>query len=277
MFRIGEFAQIAQVTGRLLRYYDGLGLLSPVRTDPETGYRFYSAAQLPRLNRILALKELGLSLEEIAKLLDREVSAEELRGMLAMRQAEARQALAEQQARLARIESRIRQIDEAGALGDYDVVVKAQDARPFLAVRQKCADMNEAVALLQTVVREVPRHIDARLRGNLTVVGHPGFDDDALDLEVGFALNKRLNDKVVLPGNLEMSVSTLPAADMATLVRSGPAYQSHLAFGSLGIWMEANGYEVAGPCREVFLELPFAGPAADESVVEIQFPVTRAA
>lgn len=70
MFRIGEFSKIAQVSGRLLRYYDEIGLLSPQSIDPETGYRYYSARQLPRLNRILVLKELGLSLEHIAHLLD---------------------------------------------------------------------------------------------------------------------------------------------------------------------------------------------------------------
>ncbi len=75
MFRIGEFAQIAQVSGRLLRYYDQLGLLSPVRIDPQSGYRWYSAKQLPRLNRILALKELGLTLEQIRPLIEGEVSA----------------------------------------------------------------------------------------------------------------------------------------------------------------------------------------------------------
>ena len=53
MFRIGEFSKIAQVSGRLLRYYDEIGLLIPESIDPETGYRYYSARQLPRLNRIL--------------------------------------------------------------------------------------------------------------------------------------------------------------------------------------------------------------------------------
>ena len=56
MFQIGEFSQIARVSARLLRYYESLGLLKPVRTDFTTGYRYYSASQLPRLNRILALK-----------------------------------------------------------------------------------------------------------------------------------------------------------------------------------------------------------------------------
>ena len=48
------------------------------------------------------------------------------------------------------------------------------------------------------------------------------------------------------------------------------------AFGALGLWMEANGYAIAGPSREVFLELPFSRPDQEDSVVEIQFPVTSA-
>jgi MerR HTH family regulatory protein len=62
MFRIGEFAQIAQVSTRQLRFYDQLGLLQPAQIDHQTGYRYYTVRQLPRLNSILALKELGLSL-----------------------------------------------------------------------------------------------------------------------------------------------------------------------------------------------------------------------
>jgi DNA-binding transcriptional MerR regulator len=93
MYKIGEFAQIAQVSGRLLRYYDSIGLLSPKRIDPATGYRHYTAQQLGDLNRILALKELGLSLDQVARFLKDGVSAEEIRGMLALRKAELERSL----------------------------------------------------------------------------------------------------------------------------------------------------------------------------------------
>ena len=92
MFRIGEFAQIAQVSSRQLRFYDQLGLLHPARTDSQTGYRYYSVRQLPRLNCILALKELGLSLEQIGPLLKDEISPSELRGMLTMKRAQVERA-----------------------------------------------------------------------------------------------------------------------------------------------------------------------------------------
>jgi len=111
MFRIGEFAQIAQVSGRQLRFYDQLGLLQPAHIDPQTGYRYYSVRQLPRLNSILALKELGLSLEQIGPLLKNGLSPTELRAMLTMKQAQLAQSLREEESRLRHIESRIAQID----------------------------------------------------------------------------------------------------------------------------------------------------------------------
>ena len=110
MYRIGEFSKICRVPVSALRYYSDIGLLPPVAIDPDSNYRYYDAAQLPRLNRILALKDLGLSLEEIGLILNDELSAAELRGMLRLKQAEMGQAVAEQQAQLARVESRLRLI-----------------------------------------------------------------------------------------------------------------------------------------------------------------------
>ncbi|HRE27216.1 MAG TPA: MerR family transcriptional regulator, partial [Anaerolineales bacterium] len=65
MIRIGDFSKLSQVTVKALRLYDEMGLLKPVVVDTFTSYRYYEFNQLPRLYRILALKDLGLSLEEI--------------------------------------------------------------------------------------------------------------------------------------------------------------------------------------------------------------------
>src|ERR1041385_586047 len=143
MFRIGEFAQIAQVSTRQLRHYDQLGLLRPDHTDPQTGYRYYSIRQLPRLNRILALKELGLSLEQIGPLIENRISPAELRGMLTMKRAQIEQSLQAEQARLRHIESRIAQIDHQGGIEGYDVIVKSVAATPFLSLRASFAGMDE--------------------------------------------------------------------------------------------------------------------------------------
>lgn len=278
MYRIGEFAQLAQVSGRLLRYYDSIGLLSPQRIDPATGYRYYTAQQLVALNRILALKELGLTLDQVARLLQDGVSAEEIRGMLALRKAELEQSLSEEAIRLRQVESRLRQIDEHGAIADYDVVVKSTRAQPWLALRRDFAGMDEAVTVLRDIVQAARARIPDSARDALVVVAHSAFEHEHLDLEIGFALHREIGKAVAVPGGMSLRPAELPALPaLATLVRRGPNYQSHLAFGALGLWMEANGYAIAGPSREVFLELPFSRPDQEESVVEIQFPVNRAA
>lgn len=86
MFSIGEFARLGAVSIRALRHYDEIGLLRPAEVDPVTGYRSYSAKQLRQLNRIVALKDLGLSLGQIRQLLDG-ITVDELRGMLLLRRA----------------------------------------------------------------------------------------------------------------------------------------------------------------------------------------------
>src|SRR2546430_17446353 len=93
MFLTGEFSQISRVSKRLLHYYDEIGLLKPAHIDPHTGYRYYSATQLPRLNRILALRDLGLTLDHSAVMMQADVSDEEINGMLLMKKAEVEQTL----------------------------------------------------------------------------------------------------------------------------------------------------------------------------------------
>lgn len=277
MFRIGEFAQIAQVSGRLLRYYDELGLLHPVRVDPDTGYRYYSIRQLPQLNRILALKDLGLTLDQIGTFLQDEVSPDQLRVMLAMKRAQVEQSLRAEELRLRHIESRIAQIDEIGDIADYDVVVKAVPAVPYLSVRQHCRDMGEAWQVLSEVVDCGIRGIRPKQRDRLVVVARNDFEGEHLDLEFGFTLRRPAREAVALDIDRRLQPGELPAVDtMASIVRSGPPHESHRAFGAVGGWMESNGYAIAGPCREVFLE-PITGPPAGDVLVEIQFPVRPAA
>lgn len=243
MFRIGEFSRIARVSTRLLRYYDGIGLFSPGRIDPATGYRFYLADQLAQLNRVLALKDLGLSLEQVSRMLDEKVTAGEIRGMLALRKAELERSLSEEATRLRHIESRLRQIETRGLLADFDVVIKSAEPQAFLSVRQTYADLDGAVAMLGNVVRAVSARVPNGARDSPVVVAYSDFDDEALDLEIGFSLKREVTKRIVLPGNITMETTELPAIEtLATVVRRGPKYEAHLAFGALGIWMEANGF-----------------------------------
>src|SRR5512143_3025631 len=112
MIRIGDFSKLSRVSIKTLRFYDEMGLLKPIEVDRFTGYRYYEFDQLPRLYRILALKDLGFSLEEIGRLFEGDLPTEQMRGMLKLRQAEIRQQVAEEAERLERVEYRLRQIEQ---------------------------------------------------------------------------------------------------------------------------------------------------------------------
>jgi DNA-binding transcriptional MerR regulator len=274
VFSIGEFSRIARVTARQLRHYEALGLFKPERIDPETGYRFYSALQLPRLNRVLALKELGLTLAQILRLLDEHISAEEIRGMLTMRKAQIKQTLHDELEQVRSIEARIFQIEDQGFLTD-DVVLKAMPARNFLSIRQVVPSKEEGFALMAEVHRSLPQLSGRSVIGQFALLfSSDSFETENIDVEMGFLLDGDVLGTVRLSDGRGMTVRTLPATEtMATLVHVGITDHERY-YGTLGIWMEQNHFQLAGPGREVFIE-PFQPARLDEAVIEIQLPVTR--
>jgi DNA-binding transcriptional MerR regulator len=274
VFRIGEFSRIAQVSGRLLRYYDKIGLLTPEHTDPESGYRYYTAKQLPRLNRILALKELGLTLDQIARLIDDDISADEIHGMLLMRKAEVEQTLREEMARFKIIESRIEQIDREGALTNYDVVLKSIPAQRFLGVREICGGLPDARELLAEMSRALPSIIGQANLGYFTAIVHSDiYEQEDIDLEMGFLLNTNKDYSYTLSDGRTLEVQELPAVDtMLTVTRVGLSETGHGSYSALGDWVAANGYQFDGLVREVFIKPPLPGHE-HETVTEIQYPV----
>ena len=276
MFRIGEFAQIAQVSTRQLRFYDKLGLLRPIHTDQQSGYRYYAARQLPRLNAILALKELGLTLDQIGSLIEDSVSPQELRGMLLLKKAETEKILQTEAQRLRHIESRIAQIDRQDGLIGYDIVTKSLPSQSMLATHQSVVDFEEAGPLVATVAEAGRTAMRAPGRGNLVVVAGNDSDSDRLELTIGY-LVAHAHEHSVSADGFTFTPMDLPAiATAAAVVRQGTNPESHAAFGALGSWIEANGYSICGPSREIFLEPVLEPPAFDTALVEIQFPVAAA-
>jgi DNA-binding transcriptional MerR regulator len=278
MFRIGEFSQIARVSGRLLRYYDEIGLLRPQSIDPVTGYRYYSARQLPRLNRILVLKELGLYLEHIARLLDQETSVEEIRGMLTLRKAQIEQTLHEEMEHLRVVEARLQQIDTQGQMQEPDVILKAAPATPFLGLRNVLRGMEAIQRLVRRLAMVVPARVGRHNLGHLAVLIHsPLYDPDALDVEVGYLLQGKGPQSLDLSVEEVLTLRTLPTVEtMATLVHVGQLSDSHRGSGALATWMEQHGWQMSGVGRELLIQLP-QSPEQDEVVIEIQLPVTRSA
>jgi len=137
MLKIGEFSRLSQVTVKTLHHYDELGLIKPAHIDPVTNYRFYTVEQLPRIHRIMALKEMGLSLEQIGIMLEKELPTDEIRGMLHFKQAQIHQEMREAQRQLSLVEFRLRMIEAEINFPDLDVVMKRLEPMRFLSFFDK--------------------------------------------------------------------------------------------------------------------------------------------
>ncbi|MEO0564642.1 MAG: MerR family transcriptional regulator, partial [Chloroflexota bacterium] len=243
-------------------------------TDPQTGYRYYSARQLPRLNRILALKELGLSLDQIGRMLEDEISPDELRGMLMMKKAQIEQMLHEEMARMRYIETRISQIDLEGNIENYEIVLKEVPAKKYLSLRSLC-EPRMGIQLARRIHHLLPRTLGSNVTGQFTSVLYSDeFSDEQYDLSMGFQLDADLDDDyaITVDETHMMTVSQLPAEmHMLTITRVGHPRLGTDTYAALGTWAEANGYELTGNLREVYIN--FAPPdRIQEMVVEIQYP-----
>lgn len=276
MFQIGEFSKIAQVSGRLLRYYDKRGLLKPQYTDPQSGYRYYTAEQLPHLNRILALKELGLSLEQIKRLLNDNISSEEIRGMLTLRKAQVEQTLLDEMARFRYIESRIEQIDRDGKLENYDIVLKSIPAQRYLSIRKTFPSLYHVQLFGADIHKRLPAQIGKVSLGHMMVIIHSDvWEDENLDMEVGFLVADDVDNRDIVASQLDMTLRKLPPVEyMLTLVRVGRPSLGHGNYSALGDWVNANGFQFTGSGREVFYQFPFV-EHEHEAIAEIQFPVQK--
>jgi DNA-binding transcriptional MerR regulator len=274
VFRIGDFSRIARVSARLLRFYDDIGLLAPEHVDPRSGYRFYTAAQLARLNRITVLKDLGFSLDQIGELLKLPLDAAELRRMLLLRRNDVERSLAQEAQRLRHIETRIAQIDAEGSLSVDDVVERAEPARRLLSLRRTVTSFAEARELIG-VLREQSRALLPKGHGcQVIALAHaPQFEADQLDVEFGYAVDGvRLAEP---PPGAALQLRQLPAVRrMAVCVRVGLPEDAHAVTARIGRFVAANGDELDGPSREVFLQPPDP-QRLHETVVEMQFPVRR--
>lgn len=272
MFRIGDFSRIARVSCRLLRYYDEIGLLSPDHVDAGSSYRYYSVTQLPRLNRILVLRELGFSLEQIASMIDDNLSANELRAMLTVRRADIERAVAEESQRLRQVEARIAQIDDEGELASDEVIVRAEPAYRVLSLRRSVTSFVAARGLIGELYALTRGRVRASLLGSLVAVAHSSeFEQDQIDVEFGFKLAADAD----VPPIDGLSVREFESvAAMAVCIRVGLPEQAHLVTARIGRFVGMAGYQLAGPSREVFLQRPRL-ERMEESVVEMQFPVCR--
>ena len=270
MIKIGDFARLGQVSVVTLRHYDEIGLLKPISVDSLTGYRYYLVAQLPRLNRILALKDLGFSLEQIEVVLNG-ITLDQLRGMLKLRHAEVEQQVAQEQGRLARIAARLRQIECEDTMSNYDIVLKTLPPM-LVASRQVTIPTNDRVpAYLDPAFTEVYSHLKnhgAKDTGSCLTVWHQSADIHVNeDAEAAVPLDR------CIPSTDRVQVYELPQQQVAAAIHQGAFENFTQVHTALLTWIEANGYHITGPYREIYIHHNASTIA--ESATEIQYPVEQ--
>lgn len=265
MFKIGDFSRLTQVTVKALRHYDSLGLLKPAHIDAVSGYRYYTGSQLPRLNRIVALKDLGFSLEQIGQLLDAELTPDQLRSMLLQKQGEVRGQIEAEQARLARIETRLHQLEAGSPSARYDVVVKNVEALRVVSVRGLLPGRNAIGQLFRELYANARRYGISGTT-NLTIWHDPEYVAEEVDAEAAL-----VSDDPV-PESGPLVARELPAVDtMACVIHQGSPESIGDGCQALLQWIEANGYQLDGPERVVLLQRGKAG--WNDAVAEIQYPI----
>ncbi len=278
MFKIGEFSKLVQVPVPTLRYYDQVGLLRPVMVDRLTGYRYYAADQMPRAHRILVLKSLGFSLEQISAVLAEGLTPEQMRGMLRLRHAQISQQLLEAQNQLVEVEVRLQQIEREEKFSTYDVMLKQVEPLLVASVRAILPNHSAVGLLYREVYEALGAYVADALGPN---PGESGttlviwYDTEFKDHDVDGAAAFRLRCHV--PDSGRMRVHELPAATMAAAVHHGSYNTIGEAHEAVIKWIEANGYRIIGPDREINLYNKAPIRLDDPTyVTEIQYPVEKA-
>jgi len=282
MLKIGDFSKLARVTVKTLHHYEQLGLLRPASIDRYNGYRYYSLQQLPRLNRILALKDLGFSLDEVARLIDREPSLEQLRAMLQEKQAELQRRVSAEQRRLELVAVRLNEIEAEGKPLLPDAALKALPALQVVSQKTVAPSVESVAARSEQLYRAISAWLaQTHLRPSgewLALHDNPEYSERAVPIGTAVVLapQPQAAGSLAATGSLpagQVALRWLPAVpEMACAAVPRQPASLMQAYTGLYAWVEANGYLLNGPVREVYLQEP--GQRAAE-MVELQFPVER--
>jgi effector-binding domain-containing protein len=270
MFKIGDFSRLSRISVKALRYYDEIGLMKPVKVDQFTGYRYYSADQLPRLHYILALKDTGLSLEEIATLVNNSLTPSQMRDIFILKQAELRQRLTEEQKRLEQVERLLQQIEKEGKMPDYKVVVKKVAPQLVASVRGILPAYGDIGQFYGEIFPHLAKKMIFKPAAATFLICHDTeYKEKDVDVEVCVPIKKSI------PGSDRVKVYELPGLEAACIVHNGPYEGISEAYGALMTWIESNGYQVTGPSRELYLTSPQDTRDPAKYVTEVQFPVVK--
>jgi DNA-binding transcriptional MerR regulator len=281
MFSIGDFAGLGRVSVRMLRHYDAIGLLPPAHVDPHSGYRFYTANQLRLLNRIITLKDLGFSLQQVQLMIEEKVDVGELRGMLRLRRAELEAQVVRDRSRLTQVDARLRMIETEGHMNTADVVLKTIPSVRVAMLFATAAGYDEPSSISENLTPLYPRLMELMEKHGVAMTGSPmayylpaptNPGDETITVHAAFPVGAVEPD----PG-LGFEVVDLPPIEQAaTVLHHGSMSEAFRTGDKLANWIDENDYRPDGPgfAREIYLDCP--PDDFDNWVTEMQMPVRKA-
>lgn len=264
MHRIGVFSQLSKVTVAALRYYDEVGLLKPARVDPDTGYRLYTTAQLVPLQRIVALRQAGLSIEEVSAVL----SGQDGAAVLERRREEMRWEITQARGRLARLESILRQED---IFMEYQAVIRDI---PSCIVFYKEGVIPSYASLSEFVVRAGAECAAANptlkcAQPDYSFVSY--VDHEYREKDVGLMYAQAVTS--VGRETDAIKFKTMPAVQAVCVYHRGSYEKLGEAYAFAMNWLEQNGYRCVDTARECYIDGCWNKEDPAEYLTELQFPV----
>lgn len=270
MFKIGEFSRLTKVSVRMLRYYDGIGLFKPEVVDQFTGYRLYSASQIPELQKIILLRDMGFHVTEIASMLASWEPMAVTEALEAKRQ-EVLEAIGRELQRVNKIDTAIRDFQHDQIEVHYNIIVKEVPSYQILSLRERIPDYFCEGRLWERLYAFVEAKRIELLPGinNLAIFHEEGGMDGGVEVEAGVLVRR--------PGQDEGGFTyreTEAVADMACIMVYGPYENIGPAYRSFAYWLEGHQhYEMAGPTRQICHIGSYNEADSGEFLTEVQTPI----
>jgi len=271
IFRIGDFSRLCRVTVRTLRYYDEIGLLNPARVDQFTGYRYYSVDQLPKLNRIAMLKGIGLSLDDINRLLHDGMPVEHIRQLLQVKQTEIQERLNQDSGRLRQVEMWLDKIGKEGIM-PTDIYIQRKEIPRLRVISKRETGTYEHTPdklkdELMWQINQPENQECVKVTGPVMMLCHDEeYKEKDADIEMAVPISGDISISEPL-----IKLKTLPKCRVVSAIHKGSYYNIDKAYAQIFEYAEGQNLKLITPLRELYLSSPEEVPE-DELLTEIQCP-----
>jgi len=269
MFKIGEFSKLVRVSARMLRYYEKCGLLKPASIDTFTGYRMYSAKQIPHLMRIISLRDMGFVAAEIVEALPHFHDGIAMKEILERKQNEIRASIAIEQSKLEAIDAMNNHFFKECFDMVYDVIFKSLQAEKVISIRESIPAEQEE-QLWDKLFVFIKQNNIVHGSGGYSIYHSDEYEDDNVDTEIAVPVTTLGKDAD------GFKYKELPQIPKAATIRFSGSYENYsAAMEKLALWIEENGYEISGVVRGFAISSHMDGASIGEFMTELQVPVRK--